>query len=515
MRSLFVGNIGNAEKKIIKYFDNHFGKKSNDIYKKNKLDYKKLFYSKEYDNVFYFANGFDECVDDLNNFLRILDGSNGVKKYIFIVKSNKFDIDSDNENVEVIKEIFDGYRKKKGKNIVFLNASCLYGNDFIEGEINNTNDGKNNNIVGNYVHIDDFSRFLYLLAYHRVNIDYIEFRSDISVNIKELLSSKKDLNLVSEVSLSNFLFDYKFEHSIVSDVKNGFNVWKVLKSNIKDRERHPVIKVLEIVIMFLITEFSIGLFNTTFNIQYIDFRLVFLVVIAIYYGMKYSLFAVGLAIMAFLFTNVDSTYGFSVILTNTNNWVVVAVYLIMVIVISSKIRRYNNQIKSMDEKINALELSNRHKQRNLNKYEVKIKDLNRMVITQDNSLAKVANFVIGCRNVNDKSIFELFADNLETDSIVVFKVNRNRFSTAYTTSSVDYSFLVQEKVSTFIKNNNVWANTDLIKDFPLYMVPICDAKGLCYVVTIWDYDVNIMNNDYRNNLLSLASIVSFLKESEK
>lgn len=47
------------------------------------------------------------------------------------------------------------------------------------------------------------------------------------------------------------------------------------------------------------------------------------------------------------------------------------------------------------------------------------------------------------------------------------------------------------------------------------MVPIFDGDKVCYVVSVWDYDIGIMNNDFRNNLLSLANIVSFLKESER
>lgn len=514
MRSLFIGNIGNAEREIIKYFDEQFGKKSNDIYKKNKLDYKKLFYSKEYDNVFYFSSGFDESIDDLNNFLRILDSSNGVRKYVFIVKGSKFGLDKDNENIEVIKDIFAGYQIKKNKNIIFLNMSCLYGKDFIDGEINEVSDGgKYKNVIGNYVHVNDFAKFLYLLAFHKFDMDYVELQADVSVKIKDLLSTKNSLETIAETS--EIPLNYKFEHSIINDVKNGVNIRNLLKRKIKDRGRHPILKVLEIVVMFAASEFFINVFNTTFNIQYIDFRLIFMTVVAIYYELGYSLFATGLVILSFLFINIDSSYDLSVILTNTDNWVAIIIYLVMTIVIRSKIKRYENRIKSADERIVLLESQNKQKQRNLNKYESKIKDLNRAIITQDNSLAKVANFIISCRVINDESIYEMFADNLGTENIVVLRVKRNRFSMAYTRSDIDYSYLADEKVSNFIKNNSVWVNSDLNQELPLYMVPICDVNGLCYVVTVWDYDAGIMNNDYRNNLLSLASIVSFLKESEK
>ena len=47
MRSLFIGNIDNVVKKTIKYFDDQDSKKNNDVYRKGKLDYKKLFFCKQ------------------------------------------------------------------------------------------------------------------------------------------------------------------------------------------------------------------------------------------------------------------------------------------------------------------------------------------------------------------------------------------------------------------------------------------------------------------------------------
>ena len=120
MRSLFIGNIDNVVKEVIKYFDEQGNKKLNDIYRKGKLNYKKLFFSKKYDNVFYFSSGFNDDMDDLNNFLQLVDNSNDVKKYIYVVRGSEFNIDSNNEKVNIIKEIFLAYSKSKNKNILII-----------------------------------------------------------------------------------------------------------------------------------------------------------------------------------------------------------------------------------------------------------------------------------------------------------------------------------------------------------------------------------------------------------
>lgn len=514
MRSLFIGNIDEVVKDTIKYFDKQFDRKNNDIYRKKKLDYKKLFECKQYDNVFYFAKNLDNDIDDLNNFLQVLDCSNDVNKYFFVIRNDGFGLDFNCSNIEIIKEILNCYINKKRKNIIILNVSCLYSNKFIDGEINRIDDkNKYSDVYANYIHVDDFSRFLHLIAIHKLEVNYVDFRANVSVNVKNLLSNKVGLN-AREENL-NYPFDFEFKHSILNDISDGLNLVEILKFEVQDRERHPIIKGLEIIVMFFIAEVLVNIFNTTFNIQYIDFRLIFMIFVSVYYEFGYSLFATCLVILSFFFINIDNSYDFSVILTNTDNWVSIIIYLVMAIVIRSRISRFENHIKEADEKITLLDAQNKQKHRNILKYEARIKNLNRSIITNDNSLAKVSKFINNCRVVNDESIYEMFVDNLGTSNVVVFQVNRNRFNLAYTRCEVDYSYLVKEKVSTFITNEGVWSNFKLNKEFPLYMVPIFDGDKVCYVVSVWDYDIGIMNNDFRNNLLSLANIVSFLKESER
>lgn len=504
MRSLFVGNIDNVVKETIKYFDLQDDKKNNDVYRKGKLNYKKLFYCKEYDNIFYFANGFDDY-DDLNNFLQIVDKSDNVKKYVYIVRSNNFDIDSNNDKIKVYKQLFKSY--SKNKNIILLNTSCLYSNDFIDGNINhikNINDVDNE--LGNYIHLEDFSRFLYMFGVHKIDNSYIEFKSDRSVNIKQLLSGED----VKENILDVYnLFDYKFEHSIVNDIKNGLNINSLIKVE-KTSNNNAIISLLEVIIMFIISEILVNKFNSTFNIQYVDFRLIFMVIVAIYYNIKYSLFATGLVIFSFILSNINTSYDLSYVFSNTDNWLTIVIYIIMIILIRNKIEKYEFVNKNANEKIINLKNEKRIDERNLKKYEIRIKELNRELLIHNNSFSKVASIVNDYKIITKENIYKIFLECINEEDVVVFDVND---SSSYPNNK-DLKLSIS-KINKLVGKQKIWVNKELQEEMPLYIVPIFNNNKIIYYVTIWSFDLNVLNNEFKNNLVSLSNIISGIKDSDK
>ena len=505
MRSLFIGNIDNVVKKTIKYFDDQDSKKNNDVYRKGKLDYKKLFFCKSYDNIFYFAKGINNDSDDLNNFLQIVDNSNDVKKYLYIIRSNDFNIDCDNDKLDIIKNLFASYSKIKDKNIILLNTSCLYSDDFIEGNINSTKNTNKIDNIGNYIHVEDFIKFLYLLGTHKIENNYIEFKSNVSVNVKDLLTNKN----IKEIKCdSKNIFDYKFEHSIVNDVKNGLNVKDIIKEE-KSYNNSVIINLIEVIIMFIISEVLVNKFNNTFNIQYVDFRLIFMVIIAIYYNIRYSLLATCLVIISFILTNIDSTYDLSYVFSNTDNWLTIVIYIIMTILIRTRIDKYEIINNSTIDKIDKLTNENKIKERNLKKYEIKIKELNKELIIHNNSFSKVASIVENYKVINKENIYKIFSECFSEENIVVFDINDNSHFPNDSQFKISIS-----KLNKLVGKRKIWINRELEENLPLYIIPIFDDNKIIYYVTMWSFDLNIVNNEFKNNLISLSNIVSCIKDSD-
>ena len=507
MKSLFLGDIDEAVREVIKYFDKQIGKKSNDIYRKNKLDYEKLFVTKKYDTIFYFTSEI-ENFNNLSDFISLLDYSSDAKKYVYVIRSEKFNVNNDNSKLDIIKDMLNNYANKKGKNIIILNVSCLYGKNFIDGEIKNVKElSKYENEIANYINIDDFSHFLYLLSTHKIDERYIELRAPKSFMLNELVENniKKEINENIELP-----FEWKPIHSI-NDEKY---LSKLINTKEEKKKNQAIIKLLEVIVMFCIFELLNTVFGTTFKLQSIDFRLIFIVIVAIYYDLRYSLLATALTIISFLFVNMKDAYDVSILL-NTDNWIAVAVYLITTVIIRSKIKRFENDNKIANDKAQKLEKQNKFKERNLKKYEIKVKELNKAIIMHDKSFSKIENVITKYKNINLESVYDIFSSTLDTKNIAIFEVSQDKFTSVYSDGKNDVNYLLEKAPQEFVTSNNIWFNNSLDKRLPLYMVPIYNKDLLCYFVSIWDYEISIVNHDYRNNLISLARITSLLKENEK
>lgn len=506
MKSLFLGDIDDAVRDVIKYFDKQVGKKSNDIYKKSSLSYEKLFLAKEYDTIFYFSKDI-ENMENLSDFISVINSSSNIKKYVYVIRNNGYYINN-NEKTKTLKEILDVYVKKFNKNIIILNISCLYGSNFIDGEINYVNSKSviEDKIV-NYIHIEDFSKFLYMLSIHKYDGSYIEVKAPKSFKLKELLNKKIKEEINENINLP---FEWKALHCISKEQ----NITALQNLNQDKKKNKAIAKYLEVIILFCIFELLNTVFKTTLQLQTIDFRLIYIVIISIYYSFKHSVLATILVVIALLISNLDSAYNLSV-LANTDNWITIMAYIIITMVIRNKIKRFNNNEKLVLDKIERLEKQNKYKERNLKKYEIKIKELNKSIIMHDKSFSKIQNIITKYKNITTENIFEIFSNSLNTQNIVVLEINENKYINICAKENIDFSYLIEKTPDTFIIPNNIWVNNDLDKKMPLYIVPIFKDEKICYYVTIWDYEINIINHDYRNNLISLAQITSLLKENDR
>ena len=76
-----------------------------------------------------------------------------------------------------------------------------------------------------------------------------------------------------------------------------------------------------------------------------------MVIVAIYYKMKYSLLATSLVIISFMVANINSSHDLSFVLSNTDNWLTIIIYVVLTIIIRNKIEKYESFNKIVDEKI--------------------------------------------------------------------------------------------------------------------------------------------------------------------
>lgn len=87
-------------------------------------------------------------------------------------------------------------------------------------------------------------------------------------------------------------------------------------------ERHPgILKVAEVLLGFLVMEFFIQITGTTVQFRGIDFRLLYVVLLATFHGMRAGLGAAALASISLLAASVQEQNNFALTIYDLNTWI--------------------------------------------------------------------------------------------------------------------------------------------------------------------------------------------------
>ena len=208
--------------------------------------------------------------------------------------------------------------------------------------------------------------------------------------------------------------------------------------------------------------------------------------------------------------NINNSHDLSFVLSNTDNWLTIIIYIVLTIIIRNKIEKYESFNKIVDEKIIKLKEEKRNRERNLKIYEARIIELNKELIIHDNSLSKVSNIISNYDVINEESIYNIFFDVFNEEGIVVYDFNDGCLY-----PENDINKLSLSKLNKLVLNKKIWVNKELDSKLPLYVVPICVNNKILYCVTIWSFDLSMVNNEFKNDLVSLSNIISYMKDSGK
>ena len=109
--------------------------------------------------------------------------------------------------------------------------------------------------------------------------------------------------------------------------------------------------IFNLVILFLSTELLKNILSGIPDLAIIDIRIIFILIIANYLGMKYGIASAILASISYVVQEYFKVNDISVIFLNTNNWIPIAIYILFSIVIGLKTDKNNAKLANLENKI--------------------------------------------------------------------------------------------------------------------------------------------------------------------
>lgn len=286
------------------------------------------------------------------------------------------------------------------------------------------------------------------------------------------------------------------------------------------KNKREVKHFIETIILFLVLCIALRFKKENTDIRFVDFRLLYVVVVACVYGMKQGVLATILACGNYIYVINSSGTDASYLLYNLDSWLPLVMYVLAGLIVGYNTDSKRQEIAITNEKyelINEdyLNLKGAYKELDSVKGQ-----LQKQILISKNSFSKVYEIAKELDTFNPKLIFfkaiSILEEIMESDSVCIYMVNSenvnynrliaNSFNLSdKLDSSIDLNKLPNLKRA--IEENGVFINKQLDVNYPTYAAPIVENGETVAVVMIYNVDFEKYTLYYQNLFQTVVNLI--------
>ncbi len=476
-------------------------------------------------------------LDGLRNTLGLCKHGN-VKHFFYISSTEVYgNMEDRSENIEPVPASINGqtlltgeyyckfHQHEFGSNVTILRVPYIYGPDEKAGLLYNLiQKCKNQNDVVipgsadtdcSFLHVDDVADFLKRATDEEYSSESLVVNLSSSATVTNLriseLLNKYFPNVIfnfddgdrtftrsAEVSTAKKVFDWVDVHDLSTELDKYLDLidgastpTRVgLREKISKLSRFTeLLKWVELILGALLTQFLSQLTGTLIQYKYVDFRLLFVVVMASVYGLRFGLWASLLVTLSLIYTWYRLGIEWSLLFYNVGNWFPIALYFATGLIIGynhdrteTKIENEEKQTKIIYEKYGFL-------------YEVfseirKLKDeFREQVIGYKDSFGKIYIITRELDSLQEQDVYfralTILEDLMENNSISIYSLEPDRDYARLQVNSTAFGDKLAKsiKLSDFpeamksIEQGMIFQNTSLLPNYPAYIAPILNNSS--------------------------------------
>lgn len=280
-----------------------------------------------------------------------------------------------------------------------------------------------------------------------------------------------------------------------------------------------LVHLVELVLGFLAMEGLNALTKTSVQFRLIDFRLLYVVVLATLHGLRTGLAAGGFACLSLVLQYMDNGVDWRILAYNVDNWIPFACFLLVGAVAGYTRERMRNDLASLRRDREELEqryifLNELYAGALQNKSQFK-----NQIMSYRDSFGRIFEVTRRLDTVLADEVFKealaAMEDILENQSICLYSVDKNSHfgrlmvcskAIGQTTGkSLDLSQF--GLMTSSFREGEVWSNTQRLIGYPDYAAPIYRDGRLVALVTIQKVRFEQMAMYYRNLIKILCGLI--------
>ena len=445
------------------------------------------------------------------------------------------------------------YQKKHELNITIIRVSFLYGpsehSSYIYDLVSKCNTQKEISLPVeeskncDFLHVDDVvnlvnrlinepssssNPIINLSSSHPItNYDLSQRLADYFPEVKFTFDSKTPIfTRAVNVETAKTLYDWVDIHEFMVDLEDlipKFNAEISLKkpdrkATIKSKTK-GAIKWFELLLGVALMQFLTQFTGTLIQFKYVDFRLLFVVLMASVYGIRFGLLAAILSSLSILYTWYQLGFNWALISNNVGNWFPFVVYFTTGLLLG-----YHHDKQ-------AMEIENEKKQTSLIYEKFKflygvfteirtLKDeFREKLVGYRDSFGKIYAITQELDTFEEGMIFTKALINLqeflENDSIAIYAIGANRDFARLEVSSPDLAGRISKSLNIkqypelieSIEKGAIFHNSTLLPGYPAYLSTIMSDNQPVAIVVIWEASFDQHTMYYYNLFKVITGLV--------
>ncbi len=291
------------------------------------------------------------------------------------------------------------------------------------------------------------------------------------------------------------------------------------------KEHNKAAKLIELFVLFLVTELLLYITDSVLFFKIVDFRMAYIVLIATVHGLGMGLSSSALSSLSYFFAKVGSGTKWITMFYETTNWLAFIFYFLIGAVCGYVKIRSNNKIDDLEKENDNLERKLIFTRKLYEDTAAEKRDLKKQIIGSKDSFGKIFDITRNLDTVEPRvlylKIMDCFEDILENKTISVYSVNSGgvfgRLEVAsrdiLDTASRSISLTEYKDILNTVKSGEIWRNTDLMPNMPMYAAGVRRNNELELLIFIWHTRIDQRSLYYVNlfKILSELAQMSLLR----
>ena len=345
-----------------------------------------------------------------------------------------------------------------------------------------------------------------------------EFTENHSSGIIKTTNSalRNEYGWFAKISILDDLAD-QYELYLNTKEQNTETVFTKIKNWIS---RHSfLIKVIELFLMFFLSELFIHITDSAVIFSIVDFRTIFIVIISTLYGLSFGIASATLASVSYFVAKVISGTDPLTIFYEPTNWLAFVFFFLVGGLCGYVNLKKEEHGKYLDEQNGLLEDKLIFTSEIYEDTLREKKELKKQIISSKDSFGKIFDITRKLNTVAPQQLYlrtiETFEEILENKSIAVYSVNsKNAFGRLEVASrdlldvaARSISLQTYAPVINKLREGGIWRNTELKSEYPMYAAGVYRGEELVLVIFLWHADMGQRSLYYVNLFKILRDLV--------